>query len=326
MIIVEGDAARMRRRCSRSSPRLPNTRMCRSTTGCAVSSTPRCPRSSCSRPAARSVSRPRKRWSHPPRRRCCPILEKVLPKETDPEIQRLLEQTKAGIELKSADPARGSPRSKCWARATSSAPRPCCYLLLEKDANGQFAGARREGARAGRARHQPDRPPAGAERLRRTPVHRHQPRQHPAAGRPRAGDHLRAAGRDQHGARRDDHDRRLCHLRHAAAGQELCARMARLVSGDRGAGGIPRRGAGRDGARAQRDPLAVRPAAGNAARHLGHQPVPDPARAPDLRRAERRSGQPVLDVGRHRVRQSDAALQPHRHHRLRPGGAARSCG
>ena len=42
-------------------------------------------------------------------------------------------------------------------------------------------------------------------------------------------------------------------------------------------------------ARAHGDPLAVRTSAGNAARHLGHQPVPDSTRAPDLRAAERRS-------------------------------------
>ena len=38
---------------------------------------------------------------------------------------------------------------------------------------------------------------------------------------------------------------------------------------------LPGRGAGGRGAGAQRDPLALRPAAGDAAGHLGHQPDPD---------------------------------------------------
>ena len=64
--------------------------------------------------------------------------------------------------------------------------------------------------------------------------------------------------------------------------------------------GLRRLGAGRHGARAQRHPLPLRPAAGDAARHLGHQPDADPGGAHALRRAERGGGKPVLDVGRHR--------------------------
>ncbi len=47
-------------------------------------------------------------------------------------------------------------------------------------------------------------------------------------------------------------------------------------------------GGHRHRARAQRDPLSLRPPAGNAARDLGHQPHPDPGDAHAVRRAERR--------------------------------------
>jgi ABC-type branched-subunit amino acid transport system permease subunit len=53
----------------------------------------------------------------------------------------------------------------------------------------------------------------------------------------------------------------------------------RLVHRGGRPGVLPRRGAGGRGAGAQRDPLALRPAAGNAAGHLGHQPDPDAGRA-----------------------------------------------
>ena len=48
------------------------------------------------------------------------------------------------------------------------------------------------------------------------------------------------------------------------------------------------------------DPSALRPSARNAARDLGAVADPDPERAHDLRAAERRGRQSVVDVGRHR--------------------------
>ena len=66
-------------------------------------------------------------------------------------------------------------------------------------------------------------------------------------------------------------------------------------------GRLLRRGAGRRADGAHGDPLALRPSAGNAARHLGHLAGPDPVGARHLRCAERRSGQPELDVRRHRA-------------------------
>ena len=74
------------------------------------------------------------------------------------------------------------------------------------------------------------------------------------------------------------------------------------------------RRAGGRGARAAGDPLALRPAAGNLAGHLGHQPGADAGRALDLRCAERAGGEPVVAVGRRAgAEQPDAAVQPHRH-------------
>ena len=64
-------------------------------------------------------------------------------------------------------------------------------------------------------------------------------------------------------------------------------------------GRLPRRGAGRRGARAQRDPLPLRPAARDAAGDLGHQPGADAGGAHALRRAERAGREPGLAVGRH---------------------------
>ena len=88
-----------------------------------------------------------------------------------------------------------------------------------------------------------------------------------------------------------------------------------------GAGGVRRVGAGRHGARAQRDPLPLRPAARDAARDLGHQPDPDPGDAHALRRAERAGRESGVDVGRRpALLEPGAAVQPHRHHRLRGGG------
>src|SRR5207249_3297245 len=55
---------------------------------------------------------------------------------------------------------------------------------------------------------------------------------------------------------------------------------------------IRRGGLGRHGARALRDPLPLRPAAGNAAGDLGHQPDSDAGGAHGLRRAERAGRDP----------------------------------
>ena len=69
-------------------------------------------------------------------------------------------------------------------------------------------------------------------------------------------------------------------------------------------------------ARAQRDPLPLRPAAGDAARHLGHQPDADPDRALVFGAQNVPVANPSwLSGGVELLHGRRAALQPHRHHR-----------
>jgi hypothetical protein len=107
-------------------------------------------------------------------------------------------------------------------------------------------------------------------------------------------------GGHQHGARRADDDRRLCHLRHPEpVPPRTCQVSVRLpmcwwpcpheLPG--------RRRCGR-GARARRDPLAVRPPARDPAGLLGHQPDPDATGAQHLRCAERAGREPLVVVRR----------------------------
>jgi hypothetical protein len=71
------------------------------------------------------------------------------------------------------------------------------------------------------------------------------------------------------------------------------------------------------GAGAQRDPISLWPAAGNAAGHLGHQPDADAGHPVDFWRAERGGGEPFVDERRGAGPvQPQSALQPPGHHRL----------
>ena len=153
-------------------------------------------------------------------------------------------------------------------------------------------------ARSRRQRLEADRPPPGHHRMGGQPFLRHQPGQRAAAGCAGAGHHLRPDGRHQYGARRTADDRRLCDVCGADAVPRLAAGLAGLVCGGGAAAGLRRDRAGRHGAGTHRHPLALWPPAGNAAGHLGHQPDADAGRTHAIRRAERGSGQPQLDVGR----------------------------
>ena len=121
------------------------------------------------------------------------------------------------------------------AAATRDTKRCCCERLTGRDRR------RRQGRAAGLAAQH--RGLAGLGRRARRGLLRHQPGLHPAAGGAGPGDHLRPDGRDQHGARRADDDRRLRHLRGAGPVPEIPARRLRLVPAGRGAGGLraPRR-------------------------------------------------------------------------------------
>jgi urea transport system permease protein len=108
---------------------------------------------------------------------------------TDPAKRRL------GAAQHLLPPAATRPRKHRAARsAAQSENRPNVKAALEASRTVEAAGL---GRPAGRA------------------VQRHQPGLHPAAGGAGPGHHLRADGRDQHGPRRADDDRRLRHLRGA---------------------------------------------------------------------------------------------------------------
>ena len=142
----------------------------------------------------------------------------------------------------------------------------------------------------------------GAERLVRAVA-----RLGAAAGGHRPCHHLRRDGRHQHGAWRDGDARRLHHLRGAGAHPRAQSGAVRLFAGDRHAARLPGRRRRRRRHRAHHHPLPLRPAAGDAARHLG--PVADPAAggAHHLRPDQQGRRQSVLDERRLRSRR-------HHHH------------
>ncbi len=135
-------------------------------------------------------------------------------------------------------------------------------------------------------------------------------------------DHLRPDGRHQHGARRADHDRRLRDVRRAEPVSRSTRRRFRFLSRRAIPVAFAASRRRRHVARAHRDPLPLRPAAGDAARDVGHQPDPDADGTHDFRRAERPGRESVVDVRRHRGdHRRRAAVEPHRDHRLRRHGA-----
>ncbi len=181
------------------------------------------------------------------------------------------------------------------------------------------------GRRAHRRRHQPGpgQAPAAGRRPARPGLQWPVAGLDPAARGARPGDHLRPARGDQHGPRRNAHARRLLHLRGATAVPAPGAGMAGALPVAGATGGVLRQRRHRHGPGAHGDPPSLRPAAGNPARHLGHQPGADPTGADAVRRAERRGSQPGLAVRRHPgAAEPGAAVEPHRHHRLRPVRAA----
>ncbi len=243
------------------------------------------------------------------------LIDKALAAEQHEGVRARLVLARAAVLLGSSDTVRRLQA----VRALATNKTPETKLLLNERLGVETEADVKVQIRA--AIHQIDAGPA----LGRAPgraVHRHQPGQHPAAGRARPGHHLRPDGRDQHGARRADDDRRLRHLCGAGRVPALPARCLRRLPAGGGAGGLSRLGAGGRGAGAQRHPLSLRPPAGNLAGHLGHQPGADAGGAHVLRRAERGGGKPGVDERRlAAAAQPDPALQPPGHHRLRAGRA-----
>ncbi len=243
-----------------------------------------------------------------------PALDKALAKETDPEVKRRMEQAQGGGAAVRAEGERGRPAGgggdAAGARRSGLA-QPAGGAGRAVRAGG--GGRRRRG---GLDRSHPADLEPRAERLLR-----HQPGFRAAAGGGRPGDHLRRHGRHQHGARRDGDDRCLRDVRRPATDACLSAVAVRHQPADRRADGVPCLGRRRRRGGAQPDPLAVWPAAGDAAGDLGPfagaaagRPVAVWRQQPGRRYAR-------LDERRVPAGRADPDLEPFVYHHVRvPGG------
>jgi hypothetical protein len=228
-----------------------------------------------------------------------PLISKALAKESDTDVGNLLILLAATLQLQSKDTAtRLAAVQSARLQRQSQHQRRCCSACWKERrgyAGGPDAAVRAEAQSSLKA--------VESRLSRAIAPARFSPAQSlgfdPAARRARTCDHLRPDGRDQHGARGIDHGRRLQRVRGAKPVPRACAGPVRLVSRRGRSGGIRGSRPGRHGARTQRDPLPLRPAAGNPARHLGHQPDPDPVGAHAVRRAERAGRKSGVDVRRH---------------------------
>ena len=150
------------------------------------------------------------------RRRCldAALVLKAKEKETEPDIKAMLEMTAAGMQIRSEDQAT----RLAAIRMLGASGNPVARALLTEAASDADAEIRSE------AQTQPERRAVapGVGRMARARLRRRVARLDPAARRARPRHHLRADGRDQHGARRADHDRRL----HDVRGAELLQRHA----------------------------------------------------------------------------------------------------
>ena len=288
---------------------------------------PRSPRSASARPTARCGSLRRRSCRAAPTKTRCRRSGARSRRRPIPR-SRACSTLDAGVDRSSRAPTarRGSPRSRRSAESDDR-QRRSTLLLADRSTRRTASSSSpttsvRAAARAlavGRskracARARSRRASSAASRLGTILLL--------AALGPR--DHLRPDGRHQHGPRRDADDRRLRDLRRAEPVPQLRARRVRLVpavarsrSRSLVSGAAS---AWRSSARVIRclygRPLETLLATWGISLH------PDPDRAHDLRRAERRRSRTRLDVGRHRDHdQRRAAVQPHRHHRC----SRRSC-
>jgi hypothetical protein len=205
-----------------------------------------------------------------------PLLDEAIAQEEDASV----------LQGHARRPGRRHPAHRCLGRGFRRsrrhhrrARRPPC-ARHPQCAAGERAGRDAADHPVG---HRGDREPSAPARCRPERLVRHLARLRAAARRHRPRHHLRRHGRHQHGAWRDGDDRRLHDLRGAEHHPRLRARTVRLVAGIALPLAFLVTGC-RHRHRARRHPLALRPPAGNAARHLG--PVADhPAgRAHHLRR------------------------------------------
>ena len=171
--------------------------------------------------------------------------------------------------------------------------------IVAKNADGSFAEPDARVRAAAQRRHRRTRCDPARSRIVGHAVRRAVARQRAAARRARPCDHLRPDGRHQHGARRI----LMIGAYATYVVQKLVPALAPGAFDWYPLLALPvaflRRGAVGMVLERTRDPLPVRPAARNAARHLRHQPDPDPSHAHRVRRAERASGESRVDDRRH---------------------------
>ena len=201
-------AGRARRRAEAGSRQQRRARCDRCGTGRVAAVLARC---------LRPDSPPRKLCSGHAIRRPCPRWIARWRRKPIPGVQTPIEQARAAAMLASPD---ATEADRLDAVATSCARGDIEARSTLGNLTGQSpAVAAAAAGRDHRHRSQPATLVGAAERLLRS-----QPGLRSAAGRRRAGDHLRRHGRHQHGAWRDGDDRRLCHLHGAAGNQGVSAR------------------------------------------------------------------------------------------------------
>ena len=257
------------------------------------------------------------------RRRCAAARARRWQTEPDAEVKRELALAQAARRPRArrdAD-ARLAAVQRAGDERASRRPRRAARALLEKKRDGSSPSRTRRVRTAAALSLRHDRVAARVGEIVGARLHRPLAGQRAAARRARPRHHLRPDGRHQHGARRDADDRRLRDLRRAERCSALLPGAARLVRrwprcpsafvvAARWSASLIER---------TRDPLPVRPPARDAARDLGLSPGPDPdgAHASSARRTSRSPNPSWMSGGIEMLRRPRAALQPHRHHRLR---------
>ena len=228
-----------------------------------------------------------------------PAVERQLADEKDPSVRAALLQARGAILLDKG----ATPEARRDGAATlAGSPSPEALNKLQAALLGLPADADPQLKAAAPGRHRLDPAAAPAPGPRPQPLPGDQPRLGAAAGGDRARHHVRRDGRHQHGARRDGDARRLHGLRRAGGLPGLVAGRARGLAADRPPPRLPghRRRGRRD--RAHDHQPALRPAARDAARHLG--PVADAAAggADPVRGQQPRGLGPGLDERARRAR------------------------
>jgi urea transport system permease protein len=226
-----------------------------------------------------------------------PLLDKAMQKEQDPQIRDVLKAAQARVNLASPDARERESAVQALADSSDASLKPLLARMLEKGPDGAYA--------------EPD------EKVRIAAAHT-------LSGIDARQKRTEFIGNLFYGislgsvlllaalglaitfglmgvinmAHGIADAGRVCDLQLPAAVSQIPAGACRPVSARGGAGRFPARRCRRHAAGAHRDSLALRPAAGDSACHLGHQPGADAGGALGLWRAERGSVESFVDVGR----------------------------